>query len=128
MKKLTLNSEQMGKLTEEEIKLLVSLGIELAEKKYTKDARVSREYDLVITRNCHLCGSSDLKMYHMRINKELNGLEAIPTDVVDDKYKTLNYFVSCCAKCKEYLMHRPLEHTVDLLIATLSKEYFLRNV
>lgn len=124
MEKLVVNAEQINKLTEEEIKLLTTLGIALEEKRLTKDARVSKEYDLVVTKHCHLCGSSEVRMYHMRINKELNGLEAIPVDVISEKYKSLNYFVSCCSKCKEYLLHRPLEHVIDLLIDELSRHFF----
>ena len=67
MKSLSIDAETMGNLTEDEIKLLTVLGIPLKEKKKTEKAlvHIPKEYDLVVTKVCRLCGHSEAKLYHM---------------------------------------------------------------
>jgi hypothetical protein len=124
MKKLVLDSEQINNLTEDEIALLQNLGIALEEKKHNPAARLPKEYDLVIIVYCNLCGSSDLKMYHMTVNKELNGLEAVPVSAVGDKYVTHTYFSRYCKECKKFLQQKSMEEVINLFLDMLSKRFF----
>jgi hypothetical protein len=125
MKALTITSDKMSTLTEDEIKMLMMLGVPIKEK--TKQPRsasaIPKEYDLVITKVCRLCGHSDIKMYRMTVDWTLKGLVSIEVDKVSDKYKTKNYHVRCCGYCRDYLKTKSIDDVVEILMRELEDRF-----
>jgi len=125
MKSLSIDAETMRNLTEDEIKLLTVLGIPLKEKKKTEKAlvHIPKEYDLVVTKVCRLCGHSEAKLYHMTVDWTMKGLVAVEVESVGDNYRVKNYHVRYCSQCRKYLKAKSIDEVIDILMEELDKRF-----
>jgi hypothetical protein len=118
-----LTPEMMLQLSDDEIALLRSIGMKEAKKKHTS-ASIGQEYDLVVTTVCKLCGSTNVKMYHMTKEVTYQGLVSHPVDSVSPDYVRKFYQVKHCPSCRSYLLRLSPSQIIDLLIQELSRDMF----
>jgi len=125
MNALSIDAEKMGNLTEDEIKLLMLLGITIKQKKKPESVKVQipKEYDLVVTKVCRLCGHSEAKLYHMTVDWTMKGLVAVEVDSVSDNYRVKNYHIRCCSNCRKYLKTKSIDEVIDILLEELEKRF-----
>ncbi len=118
-----LTPEMMLQLSDDEIALLKSIGMKEAKKKHIS-ASAGPEYDLVVTTKCKLCGSTNVKMYHMTKEITFQGLVSHPTESVSPDCVRKTYNVKHCSCCRSYLQTLPSDQIIDLLIQELSRDLF----